>query len=77
MIKSSNPDWSYGHQVKLLPSVTDLAYDLLRFKGYLGNVGYYKQMFASGRMKARVRISLFNDQADIWDKLDYQKCSER
>ena len=30
---------SYGHQAKSLPSEAGLAYDWLRFKGYLGNVG--------------------------------------
>ena len=30
---------SYGHQAKLLSSVTYLAYEWLRFEGYLGNVG--------------------------------------
>ncbi len=30
---------------------------------------YYRQMIASGQMKTRVRVSLFNDQADTWDRL--------
>ena len=33
---------SYGHQAKSLPSEAGLAYDWLRFNGYLGNVGLYK-----------------------------------
>jgi len=30
---------SNGHQANFLPSEEGLAYDWLRFKGYLGNVG--------------------------------------
>ncbi len=30
---------SWGHQEKFLPSVAGFAYDWLRFKGYLGNIG--------------------------------------
>lgn len=34
----------------------------------MGDIEFYKQMFASGRMHSRIRASLFHDRAKAWDE---------
>ena len=34
----------------------------------MGDIEFYKQMFASGRMHSRIRASLFHDRAAEWDE---------
>lgn len=34
----------------------------------IGDLNFYKQMFESGRMKARIRASLYTDRASEWDE---------
>jgi predicted amidohydrolase YtcJ len=34
----------------------------------MGDLAFYRQMFDSGRMRARIRASLYSDEADEWDE---------
>ena len=34
----------------------------------IGDLAFYRQMFDSGRMRARIRASLYSDKADEWDE---------
>jgi predicted amidohydrolase YtcJ len=36
----------------------------------MGDLGFYRQMFDSGRMRARIRASLYSAKADEWDEND-------
>jgi predicted amidohydrolase YtcJ len=36
----------------------------------MGDLAFYRQMFESGRMRARIRASLYSDKANEWDEHD-------
>ncbi len=57
IIKSWLPN---DRRAKFLPSVAEIAYDLLRIEGYLGNVGLNRRLRAALRIKALAQSLQFS-----------------